>query len=375
MISKFFLPARVVFGTGVFKQLQEYLTDLGGLCLIVYGRSSAQRSGLLDRALQSLKQAGKRVELFGGVPPEPDVKIVNHATMRVCKLKPDFVIGLGGGSVIDVAKAAAGLAREPNFTTVADFLEGCGMRKLDVPGIPFVAIPTVAGTGAEVTKNSVIVKHDTREKRSLRSDLLFARFAIVDPETTVSVPASITAESGFDGLAHLIEGYVSRWATPLTDALAEYAISLMSRSLLKCVREPGNIQARSDVSLAALIGGIMIANSGLGIAHGIGSFLGGMFGVRHGVVCALLLPYVMKFNQSYAKQKFSQLDTIFGGNCVKAVRQMCRDTGIPQRLRDIGIKEENLSALAKASVTASSTKGNPRQVSELDVLKFLKSAL
>jgi len=381
---EFNLPTKVIFGRGSLDKLGREVKSLGKTILLVTGRRALRDSGILDSVDRILNKEKIRSIIYDQVSPEPDIEVVDKGTVFARQNKCNVVVGIGGGSAIDVAKAIAGLALEEDFRSVAEYLEGEGTKRLNSYGLPFIAVPTTAGTGAEVTRNAVIVNRQTRSKRSFRSNYLFARMTIIDPALTVSLPKEITASSGIDTLSHLIEGYVSRKSNPLTDALAIKGISLVGEALIAAYNNGSDLEAREKMSLASLLGGIVLTNSGLGIAHGIAPFLGALYNIPHGVANGILLSHAIEFNLSSSIQKFKTIaralgekidgitDEQAGCKALSMVERMVRELRFPQSLTELGVKPEGLAKLAKKSLTSNSTRGNPRQVSYEDLLSLLR---
>jgi len=381
---EFNLPTKVIFGRGSLNKLGREVKSLGRTILLVTGRRALRESGILDSVNRILNKEKIRSIIYDQVSAEPDIEVVDKGTVFARRNKCNVVVGIGGGSAIDVAKAIAGLALEEDFRSVAEYLEGEGTKRLNSYGLPFIAVPTTAGTGAEVTRNAVIVNRQTRSKRSFRSNYLFARMTIIDPALTVSLPREITASSGIDTLSHLIEGYVSRKSNPLTDLLAIKGISLVGEALIAAYNNGADLEAREKMSLASLLGGIVLTNSGLGIAHGIAPFLGALYNVPHGVANGILLSHAIEFNLSSSIQKFKSIaralgekidgitDEEAGCKALSMVERMVKELKFPQSLTEFGVKPEGLAELAKKSLTSNSTRGNPRQVSYEDLLLLLK---
>jgi len=381
---EFNLPTKVIFGRGSLNKLGREVKSLGRTILLVTGRRALRESGILDSVNRILNKEKIRSIIYDQVSAEPDIEVVDKGTVFARRNKCNVVVGIGGGSAIDVAKAIAGLALEEDFRSVAEYLEGEGTKRLNSYGLPFIAVPTTAGTGAEVTRNAVIVNRQTRSKRSFRSNYLFARMTIIDPALTVSLPKEITASSGIDTLSHLIEGYVSRKSNPLTDLLAIKGISLVGEALIAAYNNGADLEAREKMSLASLLGGIVLTNSGLGIAHGIAPFLGALYNVPHGVANGILLSHAIEFNLSSSIQKFKSIaralgekidgitDEEAGCKALSMVERMVKELKFPQSLTEFGVKPEGLAELAKKSLTSNSTRGNPRQVSYEDLLLLLK---
>ena len=274
----FLTPARVVFGWGRRKELGPLARSLGQRTFVVSGSKSLERSGVVAQIQALLEEAGLTVCLLATLGHEPLVADVDAAVERILEFAPgpgDFVVALGGGSAIDLAKAVAALATNRHGHGVADFLEGVGKGlKIEKPPLPVLAIPTTAGTGSEATKNSVISSNDPPYKKSLRSELMVPRIVMIDPELTVALPPEITAHTGMDAITQLIESYISRRAQPIPQALAESGLRLALRSIETAVKDGSNRQAREGMAYAAFLSGVALANSGLGLAHGVAAALG-----------------------------------------------------------------------------------------------------
>jgi alcohol dehydrogenase class IV len=291
----FYSAPQIVFGRGGVGRLGELAVGYGRVALVVYNGTAIDRStGLLEAAgvkVISYRQRG-----------EPTVADVSAAVRAARQGGCDMVVGIGGGSAIDAAKAAAGLLT--NGGDVTDYMEVVGKgQKITRPAAPWIAVPTTAGTGAEVTRNAVVGYPEKRFKASLRSEHLLPRVALVDPELGSGAPADVTANSGADALCQLIESYTSINAQPITDALALQGIPLAARSLRRAVADGNDLAAREDMALAALISGITLTNVGLGAVHGFASPLGGNFPAPHGAICGILLPHVITANVAAARAR------------------------------------------------------------------------
>ena len=290
MQFEFLSPNRIVFGNGSIKKVGEIAPTLGKHALVVCGSGSVP-SGLL---LQIMDDADIDVEVFH-VTKEPDIPTIRAGLAKSNTANCDFVIGFGGGSVLDAAKAIAALMT--NSGDIMDYLDiiGEGM-KIKNNAVPMIAFPTTAGTGTEVTKNAVILSPKHHVKVSMRSPKMIPTVAIVDPELTYSMPPALTATTGMDALTQVLEAYVSNQANPITDIIAREGIKRGARSLLLAYRNGKDQQAREDMALTGLFGGLALANAGLGAVHGFAGPIGGMFNAPHGAICASLLPSVMKDN-------------------------------------------------------------------------------
>jgi alcohol dehydrogenase class IV len=377
----FFIPAGVLYGPGSLGRLTEEATGLGRRALLVTGKGSLKRTGTLDTIRGSLARCGIETIPFEGVEADPSVETVDRGTAAALDGKCDLVVAAGGGSVIDAGKAIAGMVT--NGGSVRDYLEG---KEIARDALPFIAIPTTSGTGAEATKNAVITDRRKGCKRSIRHRRLIPAVAIVDPLLTLTLPPDITASTGMDALAQLIEAYVSRKSTPVTDALALYGMELVSRSLEKAVSNGGDVTARADVSLASLLSGMALANAGLGAAHALSHPLGVRFRIPHGCGCAMLLPHVMEFNLPAAAEKYARVAAAFGEDvrglgavdaarkAVARVRRLCENIGIPPGLSLFGVREDDLLLIAREA-RGSSLEGNPVEPEEGALIALLREAL
>lgn len=380
-IFEFYSAGRIIFGTGSFQKVGEIATGLGKKALIVATQRSLRENGTLAQLEKMLQDHQTGFSYFSALTGEPTVEVIDQGVALALREKIDFVIGIGGGSCIDTGKAIAGMVT--NGGSVLDYLEGVGKgAKIQKPALPCLAIPTTAGTGAEVTQNAVVASKSGKFKKSIRSPLLIPNVALVDPALTQSLPPQPTAYSGMDALTQCIEAYVSRKAQPIAAALALEGLTHGARGLLAAVTHGDDLVAREAMALCSLLSGLALANSGLGAAHGIGAALGALFNIPHGLACAVTLPAVMAFNLPAAQKRYATLgitltargfsafeDAAQAG--VEFIQQLSREIGIPQHLREIGIQEADLPLIAKNS-GGSSMSGNPRQMSENDILELLK---
>ncbi len=297
------LPREIIFGWGVRTRLGELAGVLGKRVLLVTGGRSLQQSGLLKEILDNLNAAGLQVELVGQIVSEPAIEDVDELTASMLRAQAgagDVVIGIGGGAVLDLAKAGAAMITNARGRSVREFLEGVGQgATITTAPLPFIAVPTTAGTGTEATKNAVISVSDPACKKSLRSPLMVPAVALVDPELTMSCPFEITAHSGMDAITQLLESYISHRANRVTRALCLDGLQGIPTALLQATK-PGNAaQARASrerMSYAALMSGMALANSGLGFAHGVAAALGALCNIPHGLACATLLPTALRVN-------------------------------------------------------------------------------
>jgi alcohol dehydrogenase class IV len=291
-------PKQILFGAGRVKELPE-IALLNGMdrCLVVTGHSPQRVAGVVEH----LHESGIEIRLFS-VLGEPAVEIVRQGVLYAADGGCNSVVAIGGGSALDAGKAIAALMR--NDGDVLDYLEVIGKGKeLAQPSAPWIAVPTTAGTGAEVTRNAVLFSSKERVKVSLRSPWMLPVTALVDPELTLDLPRSQTLASGMDALTQLIEPYVCSCANPLTDGFCLQGLPLVARSLRRVCADGHNIEARCDMSLASLLSGLALANAGLGVVHGFAGPLGGMLNAPHGAICAALLPHGMQANLAHLRRE------------------------------------------------------------------------
>ena len=296
-------------------------------------------------------------------------------------MKPKLVVSVGGGSVINCAKAIAALA--VNEGSVEDYLEGVGRRfpVANTP-LPHIAIPTVSGTGAEMTKNAVIVSPEKGYKKSMRSDGMIPTIALIDPLLTVTVPRPITAAGSMDAITQLFESCITLRRRPETTMLALEGLHIARMALITCYEEGGNILAREQMALVSMLGGVCLANSGLGMAHGVAAGLGALFDMSHGLACGILLPHAIRYNRAACTNELAQALTAFlnqpraSANAIDegiaVIKELNCRLGIPPDLKHLQLKEEDLKRLAKASL-GSSMSANPVPMTEESVLEFLKT--
>lgn len=388
----FLAPRQIVFGWGKRSELAALVSPLGRRVFLVSGSRTLERAGVIDRLVADLNSAGLEVLGFPVESREPEVRDVDDLTSSFRTLNPatsDVVVAIGGGSTIDLAKAAAALATNCQAESVIDYLEGVGrgLQITTVP-LPFVAIPTTAGTGAEATKNAVISSDSTDSaslvapfKKSLRSDSMIPRLVLVDPELTVSVPATTTAYTGMDAITQLIESYISRRSAPIPQALCRQGLQLAVPALSAAVTDGSLRQPREAMSHAALLSGMALANSGLGLAHGVAAALGVTCRVPHGLACAVMLPTALRVNRSVSESRLAELERLFDASkgqdslaadaFIERIEQICLSIEIPSRLRDLGVQQQQLPSLVAGS-RGNSMSGNPCDIPDNELLAILE---
>lgn len=320
-------PEHIHFGYGAFSEL-ETIPVKGKRAMIVTGGKSMEKAGFLAAAGDMLKKRGIEALVFNHVEPEVSVDTVDKAVNFARKNKADLFVGLGGGSAIDCAKAVAGIYK--GKSGARDFLDG--RAKIEWETGFFIAIPSTAGTGSEVTKNAVLTYPEKSNKISLRGDTLIPDIVIADPELTVSMPPAITANSGMDAMSHAIESYFSTGASAYTKQLSEFAVKNIFENLAEAFADGKNRQARYNMLLASVTAGMAFAGAGLGAAHGIGHTVGAVCGIPHGLVNAILLPHVVEFNMPAIKGAAKELEKTAGKGLVKKLKDLNRKLSIPPRL-------------------------------------------
>ena len=365
-ISTFRAPGRFTFGVGALAALGDEARRFGNRAVLVTGRKALAEAGTTRRALEVLKEAGVEATLFDEVEPEPDVATVDRLRRLVREQGADVLIGLGGGSAIDAAKVAAGLARRDEPTRA--FLDGAEVTR---PVLPTIAVPSTSGTGSEMTNNGVISDRARQHKASIRHASLVPAVALVDPEITVSCSPEVTAISGVDALVQAIESYVSRHATPLTDAVALRAVEELAKALPAVVTQGENIALRTAAAWGSAMAGLALGNARLGVVHGMAHPIGVRYGVPHGLVCGVLLPPALEFNREAIPEKFETLRRILGGDPVGYAQGLLLACGLPMHLKEFGLDPETFEAIAEESLPSGSTKANPRDVTKDDILAML----
>jgi len=384
MRFEFATATRIIFGPGTLSEVSAIAPKLGSRALVVTTRTVSRAQPLF--AL--LDKTGIAYECFA-VDGEPTVETARAGTELACKTDCDLIIGFGGGSVLDTGKAIAGLLT--NDGDPLDYLEVIGRgQPISQSAAPYIAIPTTAGTGAEVTMNAVLASPEHRQKVSLRSPLMLPRVALVDPTLTFDLPPAITATTGMDALTQCLEPFVSNKANPMTDSLAREGMTRAARSLLRAYEHGDDPTAREDMAITSLFGGLSLANAKLGAVHGFAGVIGGMFPAPHGAVCARLLPPVMTVNvralrqrqpDSDALHRYDEMARILTGNSnaksddgVTWVEELGSALQIPP-LSAYGITPVDFPVLIEKSASASSMQGNPIKLTPDELEEVLTRAL
>lgn len=383
-VFEFITAGRIVFGRGAIAQIGALAQSYGERALVVTG-GSVERARIVQEALD---RAGIAHTAFA-VAHEPTVDLAQQAVRMARDFGAQVVIGFGGGAAVDLGKAVAALTTNPGDPL--DYLEVIGRGKpLVADPLPYLAVPTTAGTGAEVTRNAVLASPEHRVKVSLRSPKMLPRVALIDPELTLSLPPGITASTGMDALTQCIEPFVSPAANALTDVFCRDGIQRAARSLLRAYHDGSEIDAREDLSAAALMGGLALANAKLGAVHGFAAPIGGMFDAPHGAVCAALLAPVMRANLDALRERapehpslerYAEVARLLTGRLdaaaddgVQWVEALTHDLRIPG-LSVYGVNSDVLPEIADKAAHASSMKGNPIALSQAELAGILHAAL
>jgi len=375
---QFYLPTKIIFGPGAVEEVVAEAKRFGRKVFLVAGEI-IRKIGLLEKVEEPLRKNGFEVEYFTS-EPEPRIEIAKSVTEAVRKQKYDVVIGVGGGSSIDLAKVASIMATNPGDVT--DYI---GIDLVQNPGLPKILIPTTAGTGAEVTPNAILASSVEESKMAIVSTFNFPEVTIVDPLMTLSMPPKVTATTGLDALSHAIESYMSINSNPLTDALAYKAIRLISTYLPIAYADGENIEARSCMSLAALMAGITISHAGTCAGHAAAYAFAVKYKLPHGLSCAIALPYIMEYNApvqlskhvSIAEAMNVKVSTLSpreaAAKAVRSIVNLMSEVNIPCRLRDVGVSKEDLPKLAENMLKNTRLlRNNPRKISKEDAIKIFE---
>ncbi len=376
-------PTQIHFGQGMINSLPKVISDFGGTKPLIVIDPGLEKAGLDKLIIGILDKADITSTIFNKVDPEPGLKLADLATDTAKQNNCDCVVGAGGGSAMDIAKAVSILLT--NGGKAIDYL---GLGKIKKRGVPKIMIPTSAGTGAEVTFTAVFINEETGSKGGMNGDPLYPEAAILDPELTLSLPPKVTASTGLDALAHALEAYTSTQAHPISEMYSLEAIDLISSNIRAAYADGRNMEARTNMLLASLLGGKALAIAGVGLVHAMAYPLGGMFGVAHGLANAVLLPYVTEYNLIGNLEKHANLAAVFGFNtsdmplreaaalAADGLFQLNMDLDIPPTLADINVAEEKIPEMADIALTvARPIENNPRQPSREDIIAIYEYAM
>ena len=383
MAYRMILNETSYFGAGSRKVIAEEVAKRGYKKALIVTDKDLIKFGVADQVIAVLKDANIPYEIFDEVKPNPTVKNVKAGIAAFQAAGADFMIAIGGGSSMDTSKAIGIIINNPEFSDVVS-LEGVANTKKK--SVPVIALPTTAGTAAEVTINYVITDEENVKKMVCVDPNDIPTLAIIDPELMLSMPRGLTASTGMDALTHAIEGLITLGAWEMSDKFETKAIEMIAKWLPKAVENPSDIEARDGMATAQYIAGMAFSNVGLGLVHGMAHPLGAYYDIPHGVANALLLPFVMEYNKEAAKAKYRTIAEAMGVDtssmsddeaadaAVKAVKDLAIRVRIPQHLSEIGVPESGLPTLAQAAFNDVCTPGNPRQTNVEEILAIYKKA-
>lgn len=382
-VNRIILNETSYFGAGARRMLADEFRGRGYVRAFVVTDKDLIRFGVAGKVTGVLDEAGIAYEIFSDLKPNPTVKNVQAGVEAFCRSGADAIVAIGGGSAMDTAKAVGIIAANPAFGDVVS-LEG--MAPTANRSVPVFALPTTAGTAAEVTINYVITDEANTKKMVCVDPKDIPAVAIIDAELMAAMPRGLTAATGMDALTHAIEGYITKGAWTLTDMFELKAVELIARWLPAAVENGADTEAREGMAVAQYIAGMGFSNVGLGLVHGMAHPLGAFYDIPHGVANALLLPYVMQYNMESSLVKFGDVARAMGVDtagmdtrqaaqaAVDAVRALAVRVGIPQRLSSLGVREEDLPRLAASALADVCTPGNPRDTSAEEILALYREA-
>jgi len=376
------LPTELFFGRGCSDQTGGKLKEMAVSKVLIVTDPGVLAANILGGIENSLTQEGISFDIFSEVEPEPTIQGVAAGTKALKEFGAQAVIGVGGGSALDTAKAVAVMGANDN-----EIFDYVGFGNVPVDPLPIIAIPTTAGTGSEATFWSVLADKTKGIKASVGGWNVMPRLAIVDPLLTVTLPPSVTAATGMDALVHAVESYLSKNGQPISDGLALHAIRLIARSLRSAATNWNDLDAREDMIMGSLIAAMAFNITRLGNAHALAIPLGITYHIPHGVVNAILLPWVMEFNLPASVDRHIEIARIFGENVeglppmeaaaksVKAVKSLLRDISITQGLRDWKVTEDGLAQIAAKAIKSDNVRSNPRRTTEADLIRICQNAM
>jgi lactaldehyde reductase len=381
-IRRMVLNGTSYFGEGAISIIPEEAEKRGFKKAFVTSDKDLVKFKVTDKVLDILKKAKLSYDLYDDIKPNPTIENVKSGVNAFKESGADFIIAVGGGSSMDTAKAIGIIIANPEFSDVRS-LEGMAATKK--PSVPIIAVPTTSGTAAEVTINYVITDVQKKRKFVCVDPHDIPIIAVVDPVMMASMPKGLAAATGMDALTHAIEGYITKGAWELSDMFELKAIEMVSHYLRDSVLKD-DMNAREGMSVAQYVAGMAFSNVGLGLVHGMAHTLSAYYDTPHGVACALLLPYIMEYNADAAGEKFKYIAQAMGVDvsgmtpkqykkaAVEAVRKLSLDVNIPQRLRDIKVKEEDIPALAASAIKDACTPGNPKDATLEDIEALFRKA-
>lgn len=376
----FSVPQNIIVGKGSLARLPELAAELGGTHAFIISGPHLYKMGIVDRCEEALKAAGIAADAFTETEGNPSVETVDRAKDRFLECQADFIVALGGGSPMDVAKAVGVVAKYGGSITE---YEGGGKVPGDI--VPLIAIPTTAGTGSETTAFSVITDHSRNYKLTVFSYKLIPSYAILDAELLTTAPASVAAACGVDAMVHALEAYISKAASPFSDAMAEKALELIGQNIRKYTADRTDIEAAEAMFVGSLFAGIAFSWARLGDVHAMSHPVSAYFNVPHGVANAILLPVVVDFNASADQGKYRKIyqylseasgaqDDFVPEMLAQKLRELNAALGIPASLREVGVSEDKFEAMTQDAMKSGNIAVNPRETTEKDILELYHKA-
>ncbi|MFA9558362.1 iron-containing alcohol dehydrogenase [Evansella sp. AB-rgal1] len=368
------IPQRIITGWGLVQTIGSEVKSLGKKVMVIHSKR-LDSSPEISLIVRSIKEQGVAVHTESVSSGEPTVNQVEYLLLKMETESCNFVLGVGGGSILDLAKAVAGLSFS-NRKAVKDYFYGEPITKM---GLPWVAVPTTSGAGAEATPNAVLYE-GKNQKLSIRHRSWLAKIVMLDPKLTVSSPKTVTAWSGMDALTQAIESYVSRGSNDLTEPYSLRSAKLIGASLMTAFHQPEDKEARTDMAMGSLLAGIALGNARLGIVHGVAHSIGIHHNVPHGLVCGTLLPWSIAYNKDVCPHKYAQLakEMNIGSNADDLenwVKEINIKLEVPPSIKDFGVRRENLNKIIEESMPSGSLKANPKTTSEQDLFAFLSGQI
>jgi 1,3-propanediol dehydrogenase/alcohol dehydrogenase len=375
-MNLFVSPSKILYGEGSLNKAGEEAALFGEKVMIVTGKNSCKKFGILDKLIKILEDAQLKVVVFDKVESDPSIDTVEEGLVIARKENCDSIIAIGGGSPIDAAKAIAIM-----LTNKGD-LASYQKQKPSVKCKPLIAIPTTAGTGSEVSKFLVITDTVNKIKMLIGGENCVPEVAILDPLVTLTMPPKVTGTTGIDALTHAIEAFISTKAQPLTNVFALKAINLISQNLVKAMKNGDNLEARSNMLLGQMYAGLAFSNASVALVHSMSRPLGAYFGIPHGMANAILLPKVMEFNRSACPEKFAEVAKAMGENidnltireasmkAIQAIINLYDDTALPKTLSVIGVTKDKIPVMAQDAFNSGSTSFNPCKPKLEDIISL-----
>jgi alcohol dehydrogenase class IV len=391
VVAYYVWPGQTRFGFGAAALAGQEATALRATAAFIITDPGCRTVGLLKPVLASLQAAGIKTTIFEQIPTNPTIASVDAAAAAFRESGANIIIGVGGGSALDAAKGVREQAGGPAGASIAEYALLLGDKARPVPDVrdmpPMIAIPTTAGTGAEVTPWAVLTEEPTKLKKGVGGPALLPTVALIDPEMTMTLPPFLTAATGMDALSHCVEAFVSTNDSPVAlDPLILYGITILGRSLPLAVSQPDNRNARYEVMMGAMLGGIAISSRWLGACHSLAHPLSGFANVHHGHACAIMLPYIMEYNLPAAADRYAQMATPLGLNsngaspwqqaeqAIEAVHRLNQTLRLPSRLRDAGVTEDMIPGMVRNACIDLSWTTNPRTIGERDMAALYQKA-